>query len=38
MGKEFVETLKIHKSKKTNRNKKWFAGLGSVGHGIFFRQ
>lgn len=34
----FFKTLKIRKTKKNKRNKKWFAGLAIVAHGNFLRQ
>lgn len=32
------KSLKIQKDGKSNRNKKWFAGLVSVGHGNFVKK
>lgn len=35
--KWWVETLKMHRSLKSNRNKEWFAGLALLAHGNIFK-
>ena len=37
MGKKSVKTLKIYKTRKIKQNKKRFADLASISHGIFFK-
>ena len=37
VGKKSVKTLKNYKTRKVKQNKKWFADLASISHGIFFK-
>ena len=36
-GKKSVKTLKNYKTRKIKQNKKSFADLASISHGIFFK-